>query len=91
RAIGIAGWHGYRRLNWSKLEGGCYLPSTGCRPPLVEWVITVWISPAVDNGRLRSVDRSLTGGGLADSSLERVEHRMSVLRWCTDSCTHAVY
>ncbi|KAL5986784.1 hypothetical protein ACLOJK_015117 [Asimina triloba] len=70
---------------------GVLPPSTSYRRPSMEWVVTVWISPAVDNGRLRSVDRSLAGDGLGGSSLERVEHRMLVLRRCTDSCTHAVY
>ncbi|KAL5988775.1 hypothetical protein ACLOJK_026877, partial [Asimina triloba] len=89
RAIDAAGRHGYRRLHWSELEGGCCLLSTGCRPPSVEWVVTVWISPAVDNGRLRSVDRSLAGVGSDGGLLGKMEYRNSVLRWCTYNYTHA--
>ncbi|KAL6002543.1 hypothetical protein ACLOJK_034476, partial [Asimina triloba] len=59
---------------------GCCLLSTGYRPPSVEWVVTVWISPTVDNGRIRSVDRSLAGVGSDGGLLGKMEYRNSVLR-----------
>ncbi|KAL6009410.1 hypothetical protein ACLOJK_022639, partial [Asimina triloba] len=40
---------------------------------------SIWILLAVDDERLRSVDQSLAGGGLDDSSLGKMEHRISVL------------
>ncbi|KAL5986202.1 hypothetical protein ACLOJK_014535 [Asimina triloba] len=42
-------------------------------------------------GWVRSADLTLAGVGSNGSSLEKMEHRISVLRWCIYNCTHAVY